>query len=228
MKINFIKNIFYDVLSVIRNRGFLNFIKILFSSFTDKFDQRTGVETAGRVLPEDISQNRDLVTHYAGTREKPLKELLKKMNVPGDYHFIDLGCGKGRVLIIALEYGLKKVTGVEISSSLLEQARWNLSRFTQSKEVEVSFALGDFTEIELPRGEIYYMYDPCKGEMLMNIFRKIHESTSHKAGEAMIIYHNNLIPNLDEFSNVLPGWDFRSEEISGNQFFIIERKIISR
>ena len=39
---------------------------------------------------------------------------------------MDLGCGKGRVLMLAVEYGFARVTGVDYSASLCEIARRNL------------------------------------------------------------------------------------------------------
>ena len=45
-----------------------------------------------------------------------------------DYALVDIGCGKGRVLMMAAEYPFRKVVGVELDPGLAEVARRNLSR----------------------------------------------------------------------------------------------------
>lgn len=42
------------------------------------------------------------------------------------FTFIDLGCGKGRVLLVASHYGFCRVIGVEFARELVEAARRNL------------------------------------------------------------------------------------------------------
>jgi len=51
-----------------------------------------------------------------------------------NYHFIDIGSGSGRALILASFLGFKKITGVELSSKLHELAQKNLSLYMSKQQ----------------------------------------------------------------------------------------------
>ena len=40
---------------------------------------------------------------------------------------IDFGCGKGRALVVAAEYGFKQITGIDFAKTLCEEAEKNIS-----------------------------------------------------------------------------------------------------
>src|SRR5690554_2575903 len=44
-----------------------------------------------------------------------------------DAHMLDVGCGSGRYLLLALEAGAEKVVGVEIADKMLEKAEQSLT-----------------------------------------------------------------------------------------------------
>ena len=41
-------------------------------------------------------------------------------------HFVDLGCGRGRAMAVAAHFGFTKITGIEFSEQLSDQATKNL------------------------------------------------------------------------------------------------------
>jgi SAM-dependent methyltransferase len=73
-----------------------------------------------------------------------------------DYSFIDLGCGKGRVLLMACDYAFRRVMGVELSPKLARVARRNLVTWLRRPRAcrQVSVMAGDVMQLRLPDGPV--------------------------------------------------------------------------
>lgn len=77
----------------------------------DDFDRRYGVSTEGIIEPTDAGiqdeMARNLAIKYAPTREAVMRHILQCALTGQDakeYTYIDLGCGKGRTLIMAAQF----------------------------------------------------------------------------------------------------------------------------
>ena len=71
---------------------------------------------------------------------RKLSLLFKKYPFKETDGFIDIGCGKGRVLIQALLYGCRNIYGVDISKELIECANNNVQK-CQSKIAPFNYQL---------------------------------------------------------------------------------------
>jgi hypothetical protein len=88
---------------------------------SDPFDVDRGIDTAGfcswRVL--DSGQTSDPYNAgYLPAEPAAVRVLLSCLRNPTAYTFLDLGCGKGRVLALAAEAGFQRIIGVEINPAL--------------------------------------------------------------------------------------------------------------
>jgi predicted RNA methylase len=127
-----------------------------------EFDQVTGLQTDGLVSSWQVR----LVSPEAtpGSRYQPTPaELARRMiaSLPiaySDFHFVDLGCGKGRVLFIAEEFGFRSVTGVEYGEELAEVARRNVAQAGKQDRIEVRWQ--DASTYEIPDRTVVFMYNP--------------------------------------------------------------------
>ena len=86
---------------------------------TDDFDLRHGTDTAG-IEPlwrfEIRSPNARFGVRYQTTGEQELVDTLKCLHEdPHAFTFIDLGCGKGRALLVASNLGFIQVIGGEFA-----------------------------------------------------------------------------------------------------------------
>jgi len=79
------------------------------------------------------------------------------INFP-EYSFIDIGCGKGRPLKIASEFGFKKLIGVEYSASLAGSAVRTIKECgAQNAEIHIK----DAADYKFPDGPlVLFMYNP--------------------------------------------------------------------
>ncbi len=148
------------------------------------FDRRHGTDTAGTVAPPSLGIE-DLGTREAAVPYLPSPEdvtrwmlqQLPRLGVdPARTTFVDFGCGKGRVILLASELGFAEVVGVEISESLVTIARRNLcaasrlARRCRSVRVEQADA-GRFV---LPAGNLMvHFYHPFNESILRQVVRNL-------------------------------------------------------
>jgi len=98
----------------------------------DAFDLRHGTDTARTVPPwkyKNDSPSARYGAPYQTVDYQALEEALKasvRDRNPATLTFVDIGCGKGRALIIASGLGFKQVIGVEFVHQLAEIARKNM------------------------------------------------------------------------------------------------------
>jgi SAM-dependent methyltransferase len=92
------------------------------------FDLLYRTDTSGVAPLPNIPGQEAILTHavdYAGSQPSVLRLALKDLLPLDTYTFIDLGCGKGRALLVASEFPFRAIIGVELSSRLAEIARRN-------------------------------------------------------------------------------------------------------
>jgi SAM-dependent methyltransferase len=102
-------------------------------------------------------------TAYAGCAPGIVRRILERVPDSAATTFLDLGCGKGRALIVATEFGFRSVIGVELSPDLCRAARANAeivaARFPERAAIEI--VRGDAVEYVLPDGPLaIFLYHP--------------------------------------------------------------------
>ncbi len=93
------------------------------------FDLIYGTDTAGWVTVDalDITdEDKKHSVRYQPTRVRHVRKLLSELSLPPGRVFVDFGCGKGRVLMVASCYPFQRIVGVEISGRLCDVARRNV------------------------------------------------------------------------------------------------------
>jgi hypothetical protein len=73
---------------------------------------------------------------YLPTRPSKVRKILRDLPIHTyrEYSFIDLGSGKGRVLLVAAERTFHLIQGVEYDAALHQQAEQNIRRYSESKK----------------------------------------------------------------------------------------------
>jgi predicted RNA methylase len=137
----------------------------------DAFDLENGTETSGLEPLWKLnidSPNARYGERYEATTADELLAVLKFLNLPmQNFTFIDLGCGKGRTLIVAARFGFGRVIGVEFAQELATTAQANLAK----QELRNAFVLqADAAQFTFPRGgKVVYLYNPFSSEVLSRV-----------------------------------------------------------
>jgi hypothetical protein len=163
------------------------------------FDREHGVDTSGLIRGEALatgSRNDLWNTAYYGIGVSVFHRVLEQ--VPARFRegatFIDLGCGKGRALLLASGYPFRQVVGVEIVPSLhgvaLENARRYSSGHPGAPPIDV--LLGDAASYVFPSGPLLlYLYHPFCRPVLEQVLKNLGKSLERESREVAVVYIND-------------------------------------
>jgi predicted RNA methylase len=126
-----------------------------------------------------------------------------------DYVFVDFGSGKGRALLVAANFGFRKVIGVEASPALNDVALQNIARYRsdQQKCRAIEAHCMDCLEFECPdENIILYMYHPFAASVLRDVLARVAQRFSRSSREIYIVYlspfHDRVFREFDCFVEV--------------------------
>ena len=122
----------------------------------------------------------------------PLQQRLANVKIdPKGFCFIDVGSGKGRVLIMAAQNGFNQVIGVELSPDLHAIAEHNLKNY-QSKvgrKIQALLYNDDALAFELPNAPtVLFMFNPFDEVIMTQFVEKIDKSLEQNPREFYLIY----------------------------------------
>lgn len=110
--------------------------------------------------------------------------------------FVDLGCGKGRTLLLASHYAFRSIIGVEISPELCQIATENVKAYLSNREQisQISVVCAGINEFEYDSFDkeehlLVYLYNPCGESVLAIALQKLQHLAS-KGLWITIIYLN--------------------------------------
>src|SRR6478609_9761998 len=84
------------------------------------FESRYAVKTSGRTDLDVYGLDADDRVYYIPSNWLTLRRVLRRHDVRPDDVFIDLGSGKGRMVLEAARYPFRRVIGVELAQPLHE------------------------------------------------------------------------------------------------------------
>ena len=119
--------------------------------------------------------------------------------------FIDFGCGKGRVLLAASQYGFKRVEGIELAGELCEIARNNIAAFASKQRLKTEFRVvqQDAGTYEVPDDANYfYFFNPFGEQVMRSTMGNIVNSLQRRPRAATLIYCNPLCRRCIEETGV--------------------------
>jgi tRNA A58 N-methylase Trm61 len=107
---------------------------------------------------------------------------------------------KGRLLLIASEYGFKRVIGVEFSHDLCEQARKNLLLFRKKVELDVDIEIieSDVVNYEIKDDENVFLFSPFDEIVMAAVLENINISLEKKLRRVWLIYNSPVHRDIIE------------------------------
>lgn len=164
-------------------RGFINTIRL--GALDLRHEKRFGISTTapGQARSTDYY-------HYQGAGYDMIIRMFADL-VPGreHYHFIDIGCGKGRAVIVAENAGFRKVTGIELFDDLLRIAAENVKKYPTKKN-DSSITLLHLNALNYNyenEPAIYFLFNPFTGNVLKEVLLRIMQQTK---SDTYFIYMN--------------------------------------
>jgi SAM-dependent methyltransferase len=164
----------------------------------DGFDAAHGTDTAGvlvgRELGPSVTRGGHIVIPYETTSEAAIRLPLDSLGLDfSESVFVDLGCGKGKPLMIAASYPFRRLIGVDISPACVQIARRNVGRYGPEKidATRVEIRVGDAVDFEFPPEPlVLYLYNPFPGAVLERVMANLETSLRGRPRPAAIVYVN--------------------------------------
>ena len=190
-----------------------------------KFDRRRGVQTSARIDPKTLSvigAHRASAVRYQPISEGSFQTLLARLvDLVGAalplYRFIDMGCGMGKVLLLAAEYPFQQVIGVEFAPELVAICEKNLREdraALQRRCHATTVTLADAADFSFPRGPlVVFLYNPFGPEVLAPLLNNLCCAERSGAYEDFVVYHNAQHAQLLEEAGFTPVWENQGDRI---------------
>lgn len=184
-------------------------------------EKRHGIETSIEANLGDFGLHDDERVRYEPSSWLALRRILPKRDVGADDVFVDLGSGKGRVVLdAAARYPFRRVIGVEIASQLTEVARANVNASLDRLRCrDIELVTADVLDYELPPDvTIAYIYNPFRGETFRMFMERMIESLDSSPRPFRLIYstpmEHDSVTNTGRFRVIrtargvrpTPGW----------------------
>lgn len=178
------------------------------------FDLRYGTDTVSFMQLQSLTirgKNSSEGTPYEPTRLRMVRRVLSALNPSPDSAFVDFGCGKGRVLLLAADYRFKRITGVEFAKELCDIARNNLIRYRAKTGTKADMRIveGDAAEYEVQDDEnVIFMANPFSSSLMEKVLQNIAQSLRQKPRQVSIVYSNPLCDDTIRKHGFAPFLDF--------------------
>jgi SAM-dependent methyltransferase len=137
---------------------------------------------------------------YQPTEPALFKEMMASLKIDfQEFTFIDIGSGKGRVLLMAADYPFRRILGIELLPALHRVAQENLSAY--KSDSQQCFALetvcGDAREFVFPAEPILlYLFNPLPELALIEVMANLENSLRQFPRVVYLLYHNPLLEHV--------------------------------
>lgn len=204
------------------------------------FDRTHGTDTSGFASANELPRSEHAPndgpywgSHYWGSQPSFVRSAIAALPSQQPFMFIDLGCGKGRALLVASEFHFRSIVGVELSRTLATIARRNAqiikTRFPDRTDIVIRE--GDACAFQIPSGNIVvYLYNPFGEGVLLKVIAALEAAIAAEQREVYVVYMHPSLSDCIDASSVFKRFfetrvDFAPEErgygdISEGKFII--------
>ena len=135
----------------------------------------------------DISRS----SPYEAVNYYMLERLLKTFcDLSPETSIIDLGCGKGRVIVVAAHFGFKKLIGIDFAKELCIEASRNMER-TQIAINDIDWKVVHANVLDYPiqpDDTVFFMFNPFDEETLSLFLDKLESSCKQNSRKTWFLY----------------------------------------
>lgn len=164
---------------------YFNLIKYFIVLFVEKIKgvDFTRIEQAPSLYIDDSKY-----VGYWSSSNHYLDIVLKRLSITSNDSILDIGCGKGHVLVRFDKYGFRKIAGLELTRRLYEIAKSNLEK-THKQNIEIYNFDAQFFD-NYADYNYFYLYNPFHDAIMTKVIKKIEDTLITNPRKITIIYKN--------------------------------------
>ena len=182
------------------------------------FDWDYHVNTTGATVSWRDRLLGEFLSAYQPTEPAAFHEMMASLKLDfSAFTFIDLGSGKGRTLLMASDYGFRRVLGIELLPELNRVAQENIRKYRS--EAQKCFTIESVcadarTFVFPPEATLLYLFNPLPEAALRQVMVKLEQSLVEHPRPVFVLYHNPLLEYLLAESKTL-------QKVSGTHLYAI-------
>jgi SAM-dependent methyltransferase len=175
------------------------------------FDNQYGIRTSG-FLPGFVlrlaypEKKTTAYVGYIGVQPSIIRRTLSFLPHHNNATFLDLGCGKGRALVVASEFPFRSVIGVEICPELVKVAKENAQVIARNlpEQTPITVIDGNALDYALPEGNlIVFLYNPFGEYLITRLLTRIETALPKKGSSIWVVYINPVWGHIFDTSPTL-------------------------
>jgi SAM-dependent methyltransferase len=180
------------------------------------FDLRHGVDTSGLLFCDQLASGHahdDHINAYWGTPPSGFQGILDhwQQALAGtaytleDYTLVDIGCGKGRVVLLASDLPFQRIVGVELNPTLTAIAESNLARWQAAPHTCSDIAILNVDALAAPIPDsptVLYIYNSFNLYVMLPLLERLQALSLTRTAPIDLIYAQPQQANLVD---VTPG-----------------------
>ena len=133
-----------------------------------RFDRRYSTDTSGMIENEELEMSdpeaQRHATVYRTASERFTRYLIRHLNINyEEYDFVDIGCGKGRVLLVASSFPFRSICGIELSRPAFEIAEKNIRTYRSADQKCFNIHIQKVNALNFEpciANTVYYFFEP--------------------------------------------------------------------
>jgi SAM-dependent methyltransferase len=166
-----------------------------------KGEKKYGINTTGADELQNLAKSGVDISHatmYMPVSYHLLENVFKQLPLTNRNHFLDVGCGKGRALCVAVYNEFKKVSGIDFSVSFCTDAINNL-KITQNRTFafQQNVIHTNVLAYQIPDDvDCIFLFNPFDEQLMQHLITEINKSLQKNSRLLHIIYANPLYVQL--------------------------------
>jgi precorrin-6B methylase 2 len=154
------------------------------------WEHKLGVTTRGVV---EISEP-DAVD-YGASSYPAILAILHNLSLKSSDVFVDVGCGKGRVVCCASRFNIQEMIGIEVNENLCEIAQRNAVRL-RGRRASITIINARAQGFDYSKGTVFYFFNPFGSLTLNEVLSKLRFSLYSYPRRVKIVYLNPIHESL--------------------------------
>lgn len=192
----------------VKNETYFNFCELVYEGteiegnnvnvqFMRWLEEMYGCDFVQTIQQSQFAQKLENAVSFVGSTPKEVFPLLDKCHISlnsGDAIF-DFGCGKGGAMLSFLDYGFRKVGGVEFQKNIYDIMVQNFTKLNMEDAMrsgEINCICGDASKLgqELDAYNWFYIFQSFRGKLFSDVMERICESQERNPRRVHMIYIN--------------------------------------
>lgn len=170
------------------------FLKLI--SLIDKcFDRRLKIDTCGEIILDQKKTYAD----YEPTPYIVLYMISKKIKLKKNDHLLDIGCGKGRVLIYFANKQCKKITGIECNAMIYDFLKINIQQSLYYNQITIVNEPAEYYDIPFD-SSIFFLFNTFYVTHFIEVLVNLCESIRTNPRDCTMVLYSpaeNLVDHIN-------------------------------